>query len=171
MRLFLFVSLENQTISANIANSMSKKTIILLGVLIIVPILVYALWPSDRSRIKKLFKEGAQAVIEENLEEVMSKVSYHYSDKQGVSYLLLQKGFERSFKQVDNFIIEYEIQNIDIKDKTATVELDLSVIATYGQETGYILGDAGEHRKTVFYLEKERTTWLVIKTEGIQWYY
>jgi hypothetical protein len=150
---------------------MSKKTVLLLGVLIIAPILVYVLWPSDKSRIRKLFKEGAQAVIGENLEEVMSKVSYHYSDDQGVSYLLLQKGFERSFKQLDDFIIEYEIQDIDIKDKSATVALDLSVIATYGQETGYILGDAGEQRKTVFYLEKERTTWLVIKTEGIQWYY
>ena len=165
------VQLENKTISANIADIMSKKTIILLGILIIIPIFIYILWPSDKNRIKKLFKEGAQAVIEENLEDVMSNVSYHYSDVQGISYLLLQKGFERSFKQLDDFIIEYEIKDMSITDTRATVKLDLSVIATYGQDTGYILGDAGEHRETVFYLEKERTTWLVIKTEGIQWYY
>jgi hypothetical protein len=165
------VQLENKTISANIASVMSKKSIIFLGVLIIVPILVYVLWPSDKSRIKKLFKEGAQAVIEENLEGVMAKVSYHYSDDHGASYLFLQKGFERFFQKLDNFVIEYEIKDMSITDKKATVKLDLSVIATYGQDTGYIIGDAGEHRKTVFYLEKERTTWLVIKTEGIQWYY
>ncbi len=150
---------------------MSKKSVIFLGVPIIAAILVFVLWPSDKSRIKKLFKEGAQAVTAENLEDVMSKVSYHYSDEHGISYLFLQKGFERFFQKLDNFIIEYEIKDISITEKTATVELDLSVIATYGQDTGYILGDAGEHQKTVFYLEKERTSWLVIKTEGIQWYY
>lgn len=163
--------MENQTISANIANVMSKKTILLLGVPVITAILIFVLWPSDKSRIKKLFNEGTQAVIEENLEEVMSKVSYHYSDDHGASYLFLQKGFERFFQKLDNFVIEYEIKDMSITDKRATVKLDLSVIATYGQDTGYILGDAGEHKKTVFYLEKERTTWLVIKTEGIQWYY
>ncbi|UCE78469.1 MAG: hypothetical protein JSV13_08130 [Nitrospiraceae bacterium] len=150
---------------------MSKKTILLLGVPVITAILIFVLWPSDKSRIKKLFNEGTQAVIEENLEEVMSKVSYHYSDDHGASYLFLQKGFERFFQKLDNFVIEYEIKDMSITDKRATVKLDLSVIATYGQDTGYILGDAGEHKKTVFYLEKERTTWLVIKTEGIQWYY
>ncbi len=165
------VSLENKTITANIAKVMSKKPILFLGVLIIIPILVYVLWPSDKSRIKKLFKEGSQAVIEENLENVMAKVSYHYSDEHGMSYLFLQKGFERIFQKLDDFIIEYEIQNIRITEQKATVELNLSVIATHGQDTGYIVGDAGERRKTVFYLEKERTSWLVIKTEGIQWYY
>ncbi|MDP2158594.1 MAG: hypothetical protein Q8K68_12905 [Nitrospirota bacterium] len=51
---------------------MSRKTIILLVLLIISPVIVYLLWPSDESRIKKLFREGTKAVQQEKLDEVMA---------------------------------------------------------------------------------------------------
>ena len=41
---------------------MSKKTLGLIFLIIILPVVVYLLVPSDASRIKKLFKEGAKAV-------------------------------------------------------------------------------------------------------------
>jgi hypothetical protein len=150
---------------------MSKKSIIFLSLLILAPVIIYFLWPSDESRIKKLFREGAKAVENENIEEVMSKVSFNYTDEHGLSYLYLKEGMENAFKRFENIMIEYEIKNIEIKDETATAELDIRVIASAGQDTGYIIGDAGKPAGAEFFLEKVRTKWLVNKTRGVPLYY
>jgi hypothetical protein len=150
---------------------MSKKSIIALALLIIAPIVLYFLWPSDENRIKKLFRQGAKAVEEENIEEIMSKVSFTYTDEHGLSYILLKNNLPRFFQQLDNFSVEYEIRDIRINDKTATAEVDISVIASRGEETGYIIGDAGTPATAFFTLEKERAKWLVAKTKGIPVYY
>lgn len=150
---------------------MSKKNIIFLSVLIISPIIIYFLWPSDENRIKKLFREGAKAVQEEKLDDVMSKVSFNYTDEHGLTYLLIKDGMKRAFQQMDNLSVEYEIKKIDIKDKTALVELDLRVIASSGQDTGYVLGDIDKPAHMTFYLDKERGKWLVGKTKGIRFYF
>ena len=41
---------------------MSRKTIILLLILFILPLVIYFLWPTDEARIKKLFREGSKAI-------------------------------------------------------------------------------------------------------------
>ena len=91
---------------------MSKKTIALLFILIITPLIIYLLWPSDESRIKKLFKEGSQAIEKEDLETVMSKVSFNYRDEYGFTYLYLKEIMKTLFKQMDDIKVEYE--NIEI---------------------------------------------------------
>ena len=70
---------------------MSKKSIILIFILILSPIIIYFLWPSDESRIKKLIKEGAAAVEKEEIDNVMSKVSFNYQDDRGMTYILIKK--------------------------------------------------------------------------------
>jgi len=150
---------------------MSKKTVIFLSILIISPLIIYFLWPSDENRIKKLFREGAKAVQEEKLDDVMSKVSFNYTDEHGVTYLLIKDSIKKVFQQMDNISVEYEIKKIDIKDKTALAELDIRVIASFGQDTGYVLGDIDKPAQLTFYLEKERGKWLVGKTKGIRLYF
>jgi uncharacterized protein (UPF0248 family) len=150
---------------------MSRKTIIFLAVLIISPIIIYLLWPSDESRIKKLFREGVKAVEQENIEEVLAKVSFAYKDEYGMTYLSLKEGMKRFFKQAEKLQVEYEITDIRITENTAKAELDIRVIATSGSDTGYILGDAAKPLHIIFSLEKERTTWLVTQTEGIRLLY
>ncbi len=150
---------------------MSKKSLIFLSLLIICPLIVYVLWPSDVSRIKKLFKQGAKAIESEKIDDLMSKVSFNYSDEYGLTYLYLKEGIEKVFIQMDDFIIEYEIIKIEVNDKTANAELDVRVIASYGQDTGYIIGDAAEPANVIFTLEKVRTKWLVNKTRGIPLYF
>ena len=71
------------------------------------------------------------------------------------------------FKQMDDIKIEYENIEIDVHDKTATADMDVLILAKMGNDTGYILGDLSEPAHLTFTLEKERTTWLVIKTEGL----
>lgn len=147
---------------------MSKKTIISLALLILAPVIIYFLWPSDESRIKKLFREGAKAIEQEKIDDVMSKVSFTYTDKQGLAYITIKEGMSRVFQQMSGIKIEYEIKTISVKGTAATADLDLRVIASYGADTGYVVGDAAEPAHMKFFLEKERTTWLVAKTEGLQ---
>ncbi len=146
---------------------MSKKSVILLFLLIISPVLIYFLWPSDESRIKKLIKEGAAAVEKEEIDNVMAKVSFNYQDNQGFTYILLKRVFEEQFKRMSGIKVEYENLRIEVKDKSASASFDLRVIATIGNDTGYIIGDLKTPEHLKLYLEKERINWLVTKAEGL----
>lgn len=149
---------------------MSRKAIIFLVIFIITPVIICFLWPSDESRIKKLVKEGATAVENENIDNVMSKVSFNYSDDYGLNYLYLKEEMKKIFQRMDHIMIEYEIRDIEVKDKSATVAVDIRVIATYGQDTGYFMGDAVDPAEVIFSLEKVRAKWLVKSTTGLPVY-
>ena len=146
---------------------MSKKSIALLILLILIPIVIFLLWPSDESRIKKLFKEGSKAIEKEELDVVMSKVSYNYSDDYGLTYLYIKENMKRVFQQLNDIKIEYENMKITISKNIATAGIDVRVVATIGNDTGYILGDLDKPVHLKFTLEKVRAKWLVIKTEGL----
>src|SRR4030043_2344584 len=146
---------------------MSKKSIILLFILFALPIILYLLWPSDESRIKKLFKEGSRAIEKEDLDAVMSKVSFNYSDEYGLTYLYLKESIKSVFKQMSDIKVEYENLNIKVNDKIAKADMDVRIIATIGNETGYIFGDLPKPVHLKLTLEKERTKWLVTKKEGL----
>ncbi|MDP2276599.1 MAG: hypothetical protein Q8K51_00085 [Nitrospirota bacterium] len=147
---------------------MSKKSAILLFLLIISPVLIYFLWPSDESRIKKLIKEGAAAVEKEEIDNVMAKVSFNYQDDRGMTYMLIKKILTEQFKSLSDIKIEYENLKIEVKEKMANAEFDLRVIAAIGSQTGYIIGDLKTPARIKLFLEKERLNWLVTKTEGLQ---
>ncbi len=150
---------------------MSKKSLTIFFLILIIPIILYILWPSDEKRIKKLFKEGSEAIERKNLDDVMSKVSYNYNDEYGLTYLLIKENMKASFERMKDIKIEYENTNIEIGKGKATVEMDVRIIATIGTETGYILGDLPNPAHLIFSLEKERTKWLIIKTQGLPEYW
>jgi hypothetical protein len=146
---------------------MSRKTIIFLIILILAPVIIYFLWPSDENRIRKLFREGAEAIEQEKIDEIMARVSFNYTDEYGLTYLYVKEVMTRVFQRMDGIKIEYEITGIEIKDTRATAELDIRVIASQGSDTGYAVGDAARPVHMTFTLDKERTAWLVIRTEGL----
>ena len=146
---------------------MSRKSIIVLALLIMAPVIVYFLWPSDESRIRKLFREGATAIEQEKIDAVMAAVSFNYTDEYGLTYLYIKEGMTRVFQRLDGIKVEYEITRLEITDAAAAAELDIRVIAREGNETGYAVGDAARPVHMKFTLEKQRTTWLVAKTEGL----
>jgi hypothetical protein len=147
---------------------MSKKSIAILILLLIIPVILYLLWPSDESRIKKLFKEGSAAIDKEDLEAVMSKVSFNYQDEYGVNYLYIKEMMKHVFQQMNDIKVEYENLKINVTDKTATADMDVIVLATISGNTGYVLGDLAKPAHLKFTLEKERSKWSVIKSEGLQ---
>jgi hypothetical protein len=146
---------------------MSKKTIILLFILFSLPVILYLLWPSDESRIKKLLKEGSRAIEKEDLDAVVAKVSYNYRDDYGFTYLYIRESMQRLFQKMSDSKVEYENLKITVEDNTAAAELDVRIVATFGGETGYIIGDLPNPVHLKFILAKERTKWLVTKTEGL----
>lgn len=146
---------------------MRKKTIAFLLTAIVTPLIIYLVWPSDESRIKKVFKEGSRAIEKEDLETVMAKVSFNYRDEYGMTYLYLKELMKSVFKQAEDIKIEYDNVRITVLDDTATTNMDVLILATMGNNTGYILGDLSEPAHLTFTLEKERTRWLVTKTEGL----
>jgi hypothetical protein len=146
---------------------MSRKTIVLLSILFLLPLVIYFLWPSDEARIKKLFREGSKAIGKKDLDAVMSKVSFNYTDEYGFNYLYLKESLKRVFQQMGDLDIEYENLTITIAGKAAKAEMDVRVVATIEKERGYILGDLPNPVHLTFSLEKERTKWLVTRTEGM----
>jgi hypothetical protein len=146
---------------------LTKKTIVFLFILILTPVIIYLIWPSNESRIKKLFKEGSQAIEQQDLETVMSKVSFNYCDEYGLTYLYLKELIKSVFQQMDDIKVEYENVKIAVHNDTATAHMDVLILATIGNDTGYIMGDLTEPAHLTFTLDKEKTKWFVIKTEGL----
>jgi hypothetical protein len=146
---------------------MSRKTIILLFILFLSPVIIYFLWPSDESRIRKLVKEGSAAVGKEDLDTVMSEVSFNYRDEYGFTYLTIKESMKNIFQRMSAIKIDYENLKITVNDKTARADMDVVIIATIGSDTGYILGDISKPVHMKFTLEKERGKWLVTTTEGL----
>lgn len=130
--------------------------------------IIYFFWPSDESRIKKTIKEGSEAIEKKDLDTLMSKVSFNYRDEYGFTYLYIKETMKALFKRMDNIKIEYENLKINISDKIVTADMDVRITATIGNDTGYIMGDLPNPVHLKFTLEKERTKWLVTKTEGLR---
>jgi len=129
--------------------------------------LTYLLWPTNESRIKKLFREGAEAIEREDLDAVMSKISFNYRDDYGLTFLSIKESMQSVFKRMSDIKITRENLAIKINDKTAVGDLDVRIIATIGNNTGYVMGDLRKPVHLRFTLEKEKMKWLVTKTEGL----
>ncbi|HMK48450.1 MAG TPA: nuclear transport factor 2 family protein [Thermodesulfovibrionales bacterium] len=146
---------------------MSKKTIALIFLVIVLPVVIYLLWPSDAGRIKKLFREGARAIETKDVAGVMSNVSLNYRDKYGFTYLYIKESLKAVFQEMSNIRVERENLTVDVKGKSATADMDVRVIVSEGDETGYVMGDASGPVHLTFTLEKERTKWLIVRTQGL----
>ena len=150
---------------------MNRKSLILISIPFVLAVLIYLLWPSDESRIRKLFKEGSQAIEKEDLDRVMSKLSFNYHDEYGMNYLYIKESMKSVFQQMNDIKIEYENLKIKVNKKNATADVDVRILATIGNDTGYIFGDLAKPGHLTFTLEKERAKWLVTKTEGLPHYW
>ncbi len=141
------------------------KTIALLSLPLII-LAVWFFWPTDESRIRKLVKEGAQAAESGDVEGIMAKISFNYRDEYGMTYLSVRETLKREFQRLSDITVEYGNLKIQVLEDTAVAELDVRVIATSGNETGYVLGDIKSPEQLKLTLDKERTKWLIVKVEG-----
>lgn len=147
---------------------MSKRSIALLALLFLAPVILYFVWPTDENRIRKLFRDGAKAVEERKISDVMSKVSFSYSDANGLSYALIKDLMARLFKHMQGIKIEFEIKRLSITGEKAVADLAVRAVAAYEKDIGYFIGDAATPANIRFFLEKEGTGWQVVKTERLK---
>jgi hypothetical protein len=147
---------------------MRKKGITALLLLSVSILAAYVLLPSDESRIRKLFREGARAAESMDFEGVMAKVSFNYRDDYGMTYLSLKEMLKREFQGFSDISIEYGDLKVQVREDLATVEMDLRVMATAGGETGYIAGDIRTPLCLRFILGKERAKWQIVRTESLR---
>jgi hypothetical protein len=145
---------------------MGRKSCFFIIILFTAVILVYVLYPTEKKRIKKIIESCREAVKNENINLLMEHISFNYSDDYGGSYLQLKKRMELAFNRFDDIDITADIMNIAIEDKQADAEIKMSVIASEGNNRGYLIGDAGSDQDIKLYLEKSPFEWKVIKVEG-----
>lgn len=126
---------------------------------------LWFLWPTDESRIRKLIKEGADAVEARDVDGIMAKVSFSYRDNHGMTYLSLKEILKREIQRHTDISVEYDDLRIQVSGGMATAEADIRVIATTGNETGYIIGDVKTPVRLRFALEKEGTKWHIVRIE------
>ncbi len=130
-------------------------------------VIAIALFPSEKKRIKKVIYNCKEAVIMEDIADLMEYISFNYNDEYGGSYLQLKKRVELTFKRFHDFDISIDIMKIAIDGKGATTDLEVSVIASEGNERGYLVGDAGGPQDVKVYFEKSAYEWQVVKIEGV----
>ncbi len=147
---------------------MSRRSIICLLLLIISPVVIYLLWPTEEGRIRKLIKNGAKAVEAKKVDDVMSKISYTYTDQYAINYLVIKEALQREFQRINTISVECDITRVEVKDKTASAGIDVRVIVTSGKEAGYVVGDAAKPAHLSLSLEKGPTGWLINSVEGIK---
>ena len=133
------------------------------ALVVAVVIIAIVVFPSDKKRIRKAIRTCEQAIINENNEELMSFISFNYSDDYGGSYLMLKKRSERLFKTYDDYEIIADIVGITVNEGKAIADLKVSIIASEGNERGYLLGDAGYPREIKVYFEKDKFGWAIVR--------
>ena len=150
---------------------MSKKSVLFLAVLLLAPIVLYFLWPSDEARIRRLFREGAQAVESRKVEAVLDKVSFSYADGNGLNYFGLKEMIKAVFAREKEIHVSYKIDRLDISGKTARAELKVNLSRTGGPAADLLPGRQDEPIVMTFTIEKEHGKWLITKTEGLPMVY
>jgi len=132
--------------------------------LIVAPVAVYHLWPTDEARIRKLVMLEAQALGAEDMEAVMKGISFNYSDEKGLSYLLIKRLLERAFERYSDIKVSYNDMLVEVhEDGTATAVMDIRVTAGgSGEPPRYILGGAETPAVLNLSLKKEGAgKWMV----------
>ncbi|GBE36866.1 hypothetical protein BMS3Bbin07_01018 [bacterium BMS3Bbin07] len=145
---------------------MSRKTVIILLLLLSIPLAIYLLMPSDAKRIRKLVGEGREAAIQKDLSRVMSLVSYNYRDRYGFSYLYLKETLKRIFKDYDSIEIDLKRLRVDLdsEDGKAKAKFLLKAVGIKNNDREYILGTEEVYESVFLTLKKERMKWRVVET-------
>jgi hypothetical protein len=143
---------------------MRIRSAIFYLLLVLSPVIVYLLWPSDEARIRKLIKAEIKAAELEDIDGFMGGIAFHYSDEHGLSYALLRRAVEAEFKRSSAIGVEFEGLVIEVKDKRAVARMDMMVLAERGGGAGraYWWGAPGDPVHLSLELEKNPAgKWLI----------
>lgn len=104
---------------------------IAIFLIMVTPVTVYLLWPTDEARIRKLLRQEAHAVEAKDIEAFMKGISFNYSDDYGMSYIVIKRVLKREFKREGSITITYGDILVEVRDDdTATAVMDISVTSS-----------------------------------------
>lgn len=146
-------------------NLIWRKSCISVAVLIITGVVVYLLYPGDEKRIKKVIEKAENAIIREDINQLMEHISFNYRDNYGGNYIQFKKRAASAFNRFDTFDVKTDIMRVSVKGEQAQAEINMSIIASDGKNRGYVIGDAGSAEDIKILLEKSPYEWKVIKME------
>lgn len=151
---------------------MSKKTFAVLFLLMVSPVIIYFLMPSDENRIKKLIREEVSAIEKKDVVAFMSGISFGYRDEHGLSYIVIRKQLENLLPRYSRINVSYSNLIIDITDDKASARMDFLVLASKGETRGYYIGDMEEPAHLELTLLKiSPGKWEITGTKGIKPFY
>jgi hypothetical protein len=144
----------------------SRKWLIVIA-LFCIAIIVFIVYPTDEKQILSIIKKCRNAVAEENTDEIMNHLSYNYLDSYGNGYIQVRQILNSAFKKLDDIQVDNNVEKIIIDNGHAEVVLSVRVIASFGDERGYIIGDAVNAQNVTLRLDKGTHRWLITYTEGV----
>jgi hypothetical protein len=145
------------------------KTVLVIIAVVAAFILIKYLLVSDEARIKKVIYKGKAAIEQEDFERALTLVSRDYQDEYGLNKMAIAALLKRLYAQFDDIKIYVEWMEVEILEKGVGQAAILTwVTAQWGEDVGYIVGNAEIPRRVVFTLAKEGKNWRVVKTEGVE---
>ncbi len=136
----------------------------LIYLLFVRPLLI-----SDETRIRKGVKEGVRAIEAEDVGKCLRRVSLHYRDEYGLTYVGVKGLLTRIFQEFDAFEIDFRNLQITLLDKeVASASFDLKVKVRYGGQRVYLLGYGDVPNRIKLSLVKEGGRWKVTQVEGVE---
>lgn len=144
------------------ARRMNRKSLVIVCLLVCLAGALIVFWPTDERRIRVLLREGIEAVESENIDAVMSRVSFNYRDDHGLTYLTLREWLKAQFQAFTEIDVQEGDLSVSVSGDKATAVLSARVLATEGSMRGYVVGDPKEPARLTFVLARERSRWLIV---------
>lgn len=119
---------------------MKALKIALIVALVLSPIAIYLLMPSDEAQLNRLVQEAREAVEAGNVDGVMSVVSFNYKDERGMSYLLIKRLLEARMKGLTGISVEVSGLSVRSIEKAAYIEIDARASSGAGGSRSYWVG-------------------------------
>ncbi len=135
--------------------------------LVLCLISIYVLYPTDERRIIRVVNKSEDAIVSEDIDKLMENVAYNYKDDHGNGYFQIKEILKIAFKRLNDLEVEKNITKISVKENSAEVEMSVRVIASEGEDKGYVVGDAGQAATIKVFFEKTSYKWLITKVEGV----
>ena len=147
------------------------KKIIPVAIVLVVIILVWQLYPTEKKRLKNDILTLKQAVEDENTERVMEFIHPQYVDASGMGHNEMMESIGRFFAQVDTIRVQVKgmKMSIDSTDKDNTIfascSLGLRVIARFEGDRVLAFGGIVKPGPVKAYFKKSDQHYKVYKAE------
>ncbi len=119
---------------------------------------------SEEERIRRVLREGKEAIEREDLPRLMELISPHYSDFRGLNYFALRGFLGSLFNHYEHIRIHVEREEIALEDGKALARVWGWAEARDLKGEGVIACSSGDPCLVELQLEKEGGRWLVRST-------